>query len=56
MSTDLLDILWCDGKQVDLVGQALARLHRRDVWVDNDCVDPLLFQCLDSLAQGIVEL
>ena len=46
---DLLDVARRDGQEVDLVGEALARLHRRDVRVDQHRRDALLLQGFDRL-------
>lgn len=53
---NLADELGVDGQEVDLVGETLGGLDSRDVRVDQDGVDALLFQSLDGLATRVVEL
>lgn len=38
-----------------LVSQALHRLHRGNVWVDQDCLNSLFLQRLDGLGATVVK-
>lgn len=52
----LSDIGGGDGEEVDLVCQPLGRLDRGDVGIDQNCLHPLLSQCLDRLGNQEGEL
>mmetsp|Transcript_71914 Transcript_71914/g.192008 ORF Transcript_71914/g.192008 Transcript_71914/m.192008 type:complete len:299 (-) Transcript_71914:536-1432(-) len=56
MLQDLGDVVGGDGQEVDLVGQALGRLHRGHVGVDEHRVHPVLLERLDRLRPAVVEL
>ena len=43
-------------KEVYVVGHAFARLHSRDVWVDQDGLDAFFSERFDRLRSGVVEL
>ncbi|GKT45601.1 LOW QUALITY PROTEIN: uncharacterized protein ColSpa_05782 [Colletotrichum spaethianum] len=53
---DLADEFGVDREEVHLVGETLGRLDGSNVGVDEDSVDALLFQGLDGLRAGVVEL
>ena len=53
---DLFDEERRDGQEVDLIGHALARLHRGYVGVDEYRLDAFFFQGFQRLRTGIVEL
>jgi hypothetical protein len=52
---DLSDEISVDRKEVNLVGQALGGLDSGNVGVDEDSVDALLLQSLDSLTTRVIE-
>jgi hypothetical protein len=56
LDDDLADEFGVDGQEVDLVGETLGSLDSRNVGVDQDGVNALLFQSLDGLATRVVEL
>ena len=53
---DLAHELGGDRQEVDLVGETLGRRDRRNVRVDEDRIDALLLESLDSLGAGVVKL
>ncbi len=52
----LLDKEGGDGEEIDMVGDTLAGLHRRDVGIDQHRLDALFAEGLQRLGAGIVEL
>jgi len=52
---DLSDKVGVDRKEVNLVSQSLGGLNSGNVGVDEDGVDALLLQSLDSLGTGVIE-
>ena len=52
---DLGDEFRGDGEEVNLVGNAFRRLHRRDIGIDQDGTDAFLAQGLESLRATVVE-
>ncbi|GKT92902.1 LOW QUALITY PROTEIN: hypothetical protein Ct61P_10752 [Colletotrichum tofieldiae] len=53
---DLADKLGVDRKEVHLVGKTLGRLDGGNIGVDENGINALLLQSLDSLGAGIIEL
>lgn len=51
--TDLGDIVWSDGEEVDLVGKALGRLHGGNVGVNENRLHSLFTQSLDCLGNRV---